>query len=339
MAPTDMAPMATRKAIKDIMKFWLAMGCDGYRVDMAGSLVKGDDENATENIKLWQDLSGFMKDEFPEAVMVSEWGEPKKSISGGFHMDFLLHFNSECYNAMFRCEESFFSKRGKGNVKIFAEEFKDIYASTNGKGLVCIPSGNHDMIRLARGRDEEELKICFAFLLSMPGAPYIYYGDEIGMRYVEGLTSVEGGFSRTGSRSPMQWDSSVNSGFSTARPGQLYISIDEDKDRTTVEKQSKDENSLLNEIKQLIAIRKEYPALQSFGEFEFVYAKEDQYPCVYKRKSGEQEIIIALNPKDRKESCAFNKKVSEVIYSVGGAAAIKAGKLRLPPCSATFFLV
>ena len=55
---------------------------------------------------------------------------------------------------------------------------------------------------------------------------HIYYGDEIGMRYVEGLTSVEGGYSRTGSRSPMQWDDGVNAGFSTASAQKLYIQQD-----------------------------------------------------------------------------------------------------------------
>ena len=74
--PTDPAPMATRAAIKDIMKFWLDMGCDGFRVDMAGSLVKCDPEYK-ETIKLWQDINGYLKSYYPEAVMVSEWGEPK----------------------------------------------------------------------------------------------------------------------------------------------------------------------------------------------------------------------------------------------------------------------
>ena len=82
------------------------------------------------------------------------------------------------------------------------------------------------MDRLARGLHGDELKVAFAFLLSMPGAPFIYYGDEIGMRYVEGLTSVEGGYSRTGSRSPMQWDDGVNAGFSTASAQKLYIQQD-----------------------------------------------------------------------------------------------------------------
>lgn len=74
------------------------------------------------------------------------------------------------------------------------------------------------MDRLARSLSPEEMKIAFAFLLSMPGAPFIYYGDEIGLRYVEGLTSVEGGYGRTGSRSPMQWDKTPNAGFPPLPP-------------------------------------------------------------------------------------------------------------------------
>lgn len=337
MAPDAPAPLKTREAIKDVMRFWLDIGCDGFRVDMAGSLIKGDDGNCTENIKLWQDFSAFLKEEYPEAALVSEWGDPKKSIAGGFHMDFLLHFNTEGYNSLFRCDEPFFSKEGRGDIEIFASEYKSIYESAGSKGLICIPSGNHDMTRLAKGKDMEELKLCFAFLLSMPGAPYIYYGDEIGMRYIEGLKSVEGGYGRTGSRSPMQWDSSVNAGFSSSKPEKLYIRIDEDADRPTVEKQLKDENSLLNEVKRLCAIRKEYEALQNYADFEFLHAEKNSYPLIYLRRSREQKIIIAINPSGRSVSCPLDIEVPELIYSIGGPAEIKDGMLKMNPCSAAFY--
>lgn len=202
-------PQATLEAMKDVMRFWLTMGCDGFRVDMAGSLVKNDPDSKG-TIKLWQNVREFLNAEFPKAAMVSEWGEPDKSILGGFHMDFLLHFGPSHYNDLFRCEEPFFSSRGKGDVSVFVEKYIENYKKADKKGLICIPSGNHDMDRLARLLHGDELKIAFAFLLSMPGAPFIYYGDEIGMRYVEGLDSVEGGYGRTGSRSPMQWDQGVN---------------------------------------------------------------------------------------------------------------------------------
>ena len=177
----DEGPQATLAAMEDVMRFWLNMGCDGFRVDMAGSLVKNDQEGKG-TIRLWQQVRKFLDAEFPDAAMVSEWGEPDKSLQGGFHMDFLLHFGPSHYNDLFRCDEPFFSKRGKGDISEFVETYKTNYNKTAQKGLICIPSGNHDMDRLARRLQGDELKIAFAFLLSMPGAPFIYYGDEIGMQ-------------------------------------------------------------------------------------------------------------------------------------------------------------
>ena len=113
------------------------------------------------------------------------------------------------------------------------------------------------------------MKIAFAFLLTMPGAPFIYYGDEIGMRYVEGLTSVEGGYNRTGSRSPMQWDDSLNAGFSTAAPDKLYIPQDSAKDRPNAAAQMNDSDSLFSEVKRLIAFRQSHAALRNDGEIAF----------------------------------------------------------------------
>lgn len=63
------------------MRFWLKAGCDGFRVDMAGSLVKHDEEGKG-TIALWQDIRQFLDKEFPKAAMVSEWGEPDKSLVG-----------------------------------------------------------------------------------------------------------------------------------------------------------------------------------------------------------------------------------------------------------------
>ena len=214
-------PQGTIAAMTDVMRFWLKMGCDGFRVDMAGSLVKGD-VDCKGTIKVWHQIRRFLDGEFPEAAMISEWGEPDKSIEGGFHMDFLLHFGPSRYNDLFRCEKPFFG--GEGDVSEFVAKYMDNYEKSAGRGLICIPSGNHDMDRLARSVKGQRLKLAFAFLLTMPGAPFIYYGDEIGMRYVEGLTSVEGGYGRTGSRSPMQWDDSVNCGFGTSAPDKLYHS-------------------------------------------------------------------------------------------------------------------
>ena len=114
--------LATRQAMKDVMSFWLGLGCDGFRVDMASSLIKGD-VNGKANIALWQEIRAFLDETFPEAAMVSEWGQPDQSLKGGFHMDFLLHFGPSRYLDLFRTEHPYFSRAGKGNIKAFVETY------------------------------------------------------------------------------------------------------------------------------------------------------------------------------------------------------------------------
>ena len=334
----DDGPRATLEELKNIMRFWLGMGCDGFRVDMAGSLVKHDEESKG-TIALWQNVREFLNREFPNAAMVSEWGEPDKSLQGGFHMDFLLHFGPSHYNDLFRNENPFFASDGKGDISEFVAKYLENYEKSERKGLICIPSGNHDMDRLARHIKGDNLKIAFAFLLSMPGAPFIYYGDEIGMNYVEGLTSVEGGYGRTGSRSPMQWDSTTNAGFSSAPTEKLYIALDPNSDRPTVEAQYADKNSLFNEVRKLITIRQSHPALQSRGEIEFVYAEKNTYPFAYLRSSDNEKILIAVNPSDKFASFDYDQAPKSVLYSFGGETTVSDGKYILAPQSAGFFVI
>ncbi|MBQ8683023.1 MAG: glycosylase [Clostridia bacterium] len=325
--------LATREELLQIIRFWLGLGCDGFRVDMAGSLVKNDD-GQVETIRLWQDLLARVREEYPEAAFVSEWGEPDKALLAGYDMDFLLHFGPSHYNDLFREDNLYFSGEGKGDLRAFFDLYLHNLALTEGKGLICIPSGNHDMTRIAHHLDDKRLRLAYAFLMSMPGVPFIYYGDEIGMRYLEGITSVEGGYERTGARSPMQWDSGVNSGFSAAPPDRLYIPLDPDTDRPNVAAQLVDEGSLLNELKGLIALRKETPALQESAAFIPVCI--DGYPLVYKRCDGEKTVLVVINPADREATCAFEGTLGNVLYCYGETPAAENGVLTVPACSAAY---
>lgn len=331
-------PRATLEAMKDVMRFWLGMGCDGFRVDMAGSLVKND-EDGKGNIALWQNVRAFLDAEYPEAVLVSEWGEPDKSLLGGFHMDFLLHFGPSHYPELFRTDKPYFSAKADGDISEFVNKYKENYAKTDGKGLICIPSGNHDMNRMALTLDETEMKLAFAFLLSMPGAPFIYYGDEIGMRYVKGLTSVEGGYGRTGSRSPMQWNSGINAGFGNSAPDKLYIPLDPDPNRPTVEKSIADENSLYHEVKKLISLRKAHPALESKGKIDFICAEKNAYPLAYTREADGEKILAVINPSARPAEFECGLIAKEVLYSFGGKAEADGKKIRIPAQSAVFMKI
>lgn len=325
-------PVATREALKDIMRFWLQAGCDGFRVDMAGSLVKNDPEQKG-TIALWQNIRAFLDEEFPAAAMVSEWGEPDKSLIGGFHMDFLLHFGPSHYNDLFRCEHPYFGKDGKGTAEEFVHTYQENYKKTGGKGLICIPSGNHDMGRLSQTLDTDEQKLAFAFLLSMPGAPFIYYGDEIGMRYLEGITSVEGGYGRTGSRSPMQWNKGLNAGFSSASADKLYVPLDQAADRPDAESQMADPASLRSEIKRLIALRQAHSSLQSRGTIAFISAG---HPLIYTRKTDDEQITVVINPDT--DSKSISGLSGTILHTVGNNAKTNGNSLVIDGCTAAFLL-
>ncbi len=328
--------LATREALKDVMRFWLAKGCDGFRVDMAGSLVKNDEEGKG-TIALWQDIRSFLDVEYPSAAMVSEWGDPCQSLAGGFHMDFLLQFGESHYTDLFRSETPFFE--GKGDASAFVANYKDSYERSLRKGLICIPSGNHDIDRLARHIHGDNRKLAFAFLLSMPGAPYIYYGDEIGMEYVEGLPSVEGGYDRTGSRSPMQWDASKNAGFSSAEKEKLYIPLDSNPARPTVEAQLKDKDSLLNEVKKLISIRQTHKALQSLGDIEFVSDGARGKCLAYIRSWENERILVIINPNDCSQTIQIAGNIEEQVYAFNCKPVLTENSVSVDKNSAVFLKV
>ena len=326
--------LATRQAMKDVMAFWLERGCDGFRVDMAGSLVKNDPDQE-ETIKLWQDMRAFLDERFPDAVLVSEWGEPDKTLRAGFHMDFLLQFGTSHYLDLMRCEHPFFSREGQGDASRFVATYRANMERTAGRGLMCIPSGNHDMQRLRRYLDPEEMKIYFAFMLSMPGAPFVYYGDEIGMRQLD-VVSVEGGYERTGARSPMQWGTGANMGFSSAPAERLYVRQDDAADAPTVAAQMDDEDSLLNEVRRLIAVRRATPALAAPSPIEFLYCEQGAYPLVYVRGEGEGRILVALNPAGRVASCPCAETFQRLVHVIGDAPELSDGTLTMPAASAAF---
>lgn len=306
---------ASRQAMIDVMNFWLSAGCDGFRVDMASSLIKNDPGWKAAS-KLWKGVRRWLDRHWPQAALIAEWSSPADAINAGFHMDFMLHMNDIAYNYLFRQEternlfwnsgdHSFFDHKGLGDITAFLDPYMRHLAATAGKGYISIPTGCHDLSRIRLRRTPKEVEIIFAFILTMPGVPFIYYGDEIGMRQIEGLTSKEGGFCRTGARTPMQWTRDRNAGFSSAPAKRLYLPIDTRKDAPCVQTQLNNPRSLLNTVKRLIALRKSTDALGSDGIFEPLFAHKRKYPFVYLRRSNNEAFIIALNPSDAPQSAAF----------------------------------
>ena len=292
--------LATREAVKDVMRFWLDRGCDGYRVDMADSLVKNDDERKSATSAIWREIRGMLDEEYPQAALVSEWSNPVLALhQAGFHMDFYLdhHFNG--YNTLLRDYEteggdhSYFRKDSGGDIRRFLQDYLPKYRQTRDRGYISMFTGNHDTFRPARTLSAEELKLAYAFILTMPGVPFIYYGDEIGMRYLD-LRTKEGGYQRTGSRTPMQWDRGKNMGFSEAPGEKLYLPLDPDPDAPCAAEQTEEEDSLLSETRRITALRRRHEDLQADAEFAVIRAEADP-PFVYRRGG----LLLALNPSSK----------------------------------------
>jgi maltose alpha-D-glucosyltransferase/alpha-amylase len=310
-------PRANRAALTEIMAHWLGYSVAGFRVDLASTLVK-DDPGLRETAGLWREIRAWLDAAFPDAVLMSEWNSPAVAVPAGFHADFYLAVGAE-HRSLFdngsaMARESsagpdtgvnagraapgacYFSAEGTGSAERFLSAWRSDVAAVGDSGLIAMFSSDHDFARPVCGdRSADQAGPVFAFLLTWPTLPGIHCGDEIGMRFVPGLPDTEGseiwpGWNRAGSRTPMQWDDGPNAGFSAAPAGSLYLPIDPDPGRPTVAAQRAVEQSLLHQVRRLIMLRKQVPALRTGGPVQVLNAG---YPLVYLR---EGTVLVVINP-------------------------------------------
>jgi maltose alpha-D-glucosyltransferase/alpha-amylase len=291
-------PRKNRQALRDILDFWLKTGVAGFRVDMAASLIK-DDAGKAETAKLWRELRDWLDTAHPQAALFSEWAQPAVAVPSGFHADFFLHFgNSQAFRSLFhngmvyddtwRPRPSFFDAAGAGTITEFLAEWATATSVISDSGHIVLPTANHDFPRLVAGtRTPDQARAAMVFVLTWPTLPAIYYGDELGMQYQPGLPDHEGsvlgpGNNRAGSRTPMQWD--------REDPEVTYLPPDPSPERPNVADAQQDPASLLNLVRELLALRKAHPELGSGGSVEIL---NPGYPFVYRR--GER-YTVAVNP-------------------------------------------
>lgn len=252
-------PKAVRQELKDIIAFWYGKGVDGFRVDMANSLVKND-KDKKEIMNLWREIREWSDKNYPDHVLMAEWGSPKYCLAAGYNIDMDLNSTKAHNRRMYFDRKhqadggSYFSLDGGqpsvkdlyGNawpedkidskttaaemLKEYYDYFTDCLESTETMGYFATITGNHDHLRINMGarNTPDQLKVMLTWVLTMP-MPILYYGDEIGMRSLVDLPNVEGanhnGKERSGARTPMQWTSGETAGFSTCSPDKLYLPV------------------------------------------------------------------------------------------------------------------
>jgi glycosidase len=312
--PTDApGPKANRDALGQIMAYWLDRGVAGFRVDMAYSLVK-DDPDFSATVALWADLRARVQARYPDAVLLPENHyrlAPGMGVRAGFDADFFLVIE-QAHSLLFNnggagtlptlpehsaCYFDATAPDPAATLGAFLRKWDEHQAASGGRRLVVLPTADHDFSRLATApRTAAELGAAFAFLLTWGSIPSIYYGDEIGMRYLTGLPDHEGSrwsprFNRAGCRTPMQWDPALpNAGFSTAPAERLYLPQDPDPDRPAVAAQHRDPASTLNRVRRLLQLRRATPELRTAATTTVLAAG---YPLVYAR--GDRHLVV-VNP-------------------------------------------
>ena len=320
--------------MKNVQRFWLDQGADGFRIDMAGSIIREDPDHTAID-RFWRECRRevWEADGRTDVFTVAEWSWPKSALKGdGLHADFLHWIPS--YQTLFRAPEgkSFFNRKGQGDISAFLKDYLDHYTHTLGKGPVCIPLGNHDLPRINDGNaTPEELELVHAFLLSMPGMPFLYAGDEIGMRQLPELNPApEGSYgSRSGARTPIQWSADApNLGFSTAPAAQLWAPHDPAPNAPTVAAAEADPHSLIHRIRALITVRHSEPALRASAPFTLIHATPHAYPLIFARGEGTGAVMILLNPACRmvEGSCALPVALASRVI---GSRVIGSGEVSL----------
>lgn len=297
---------ATMDEMIDVMRFWLKLGCDGFRVDMADSLVK-DDPGKEATSALWRRAQAMLAQEFPEAVMVAEWSDPMRSLcQAEFQGDFYL--NRGGYQSLMRDGiHTYFHRRAGGELSRFLNEYMSRYLATRDAGYICMITGNHDTRRAAMELDTEELKMAYSLIFTLPGVPFLYAGDEIGMRHLQ-LESKEGGYARTGDRTPIQWEQGPQYGFST-NP-EMYLPQDDAPDAPTVADQEAQADSLLQYVRRLLMLRRSEPELGADAVFEPLWQGAHGYPFVYRRGG----LMLALNAAGASRSIPFTPKAPLFVH-------------------------
>lgn len=303
-----------RKAMLDVVRFWLDRGVDGFRLDVFNMYFKDDqfrdnprkfglrafdrqehiyDCDRPEMIPLLRELRGILNS-YPERYMVGETFIDTREKIIRYTGEDKLH---AAFNFAFMWSPFDPSKLARAIL-----DWEALHAE---HGLwPNYVMGNHDASRMAtrhtKNEEDARLKVLMALLLTVRGTPFLYYGEEIGMRDVffkrsEILDPPGKKYwpfykGRDGCRSPMQWDDSAYAGFSSIKP---WLPVHPNYRTRNVEAQKADPNSMLNFTRDLIKLRRGKSALVR-GDYTLLTEKPTN-TLVYLRETAEQRVLVALN--------------------------------------------
>lgn len=244
---------AVRQEMERLADLWLARGVDGFRLDATRHLIEdGPDQqqvDTPETHAFLKELAAHVRAKYPQAVLVGEnWTEtPIIAAYYGGGTELPMSFDFPLAKAIVQG-----AKDGQaGGIAAKLDEIAHLYP----KSAIDPPFlTNHDMIRVATemGGDLGKEKSAAAVLLTLPGAPFLYYGEELGLANGPGTADEQ-------KRTPMPWDGTEIAGFTTGKPWEGFAT---GKEKTNVAAETSDPQSLLSHYRFLIRARHNSVALR-----------------------------------------------------------------------------
>ncbi|ATB33521.1 maltose alpha-D-glucosyltransferase [Melittangium boletus] len=310
-----------QEAMLDVMRFWLNMGVDGFRCDAVPYLFEREGtncENLAETHAFLKKLRKTIDAEYPDKMLLAEanqWPADVRVYFGDgdeFNMGFHFPVMPRLFMAVRRedrtpiveilqqtpdipesCQWAIFLRNhDELTLEMVTDEDRDyMYREYANDPRMRINLGIRRRLAPLMDNGRRRIELMHSLLFTLPGTPVMYYGDEIGM----GDNIYLG--DRNGVRTPMQWTSDRNAGFSRADGARLYAPVIGDPvygyQSINVEAQERTRSSLLSWVKRLIRVRQRYPAF-AMGKLRWLNP-DNRKVLAFMREYEGQSILIVCN--------------------------------------------
>lgn len=264
-------------AIKEISDFWInEQGVDGFRMEGAGALIEEGDAIMFSNANLiwWRDYFSFVRNLDPSFLLIGD--VPGLTTIAAPYADDRLDF---CYE--YELSSSIFNGIKNQSPSAIREKMIDVINRYPNSQYGVFLTNQFQNRTIDILEDIEKSKLAASILLTLPGVPFVYYGEEIGLSGAGMAEEI---------RRPMQWNGGLNAGFSSGNP---WFMINPDYSKVNVDQQNNETNSLLNHYKRLIKMRRKSQGL-SKGSFEPVKSNDPRI-FSYFRISNSDIILVIHN--------------------------------------------
>ena len=314
---------AVTNELLDAARFWLELGVDGFRVDAVPYLVEREGtncENLPETHEILKRIRRLVDNEYPGRVLLAEanqWPEDVVEYFGTdadpeFHMCFNFPVMPRLFMSLKREDTSsireimgrlpaipsfgqwgtFLRNHDELTLEMVSDDERAfMYAAYAPDTRMKINVGIRRRLASLLDNDRRKVELLTTVLLALPGSPFLYYGDEIGMG--DDLSQAD----RNGVRTPMQWNASTSGGFSTAAPADCFFPPIQDPvygfQRVNVNSQEQDPSSLLKWHSRQLELRRRHPTF-AHGDLTFI---DTNNPAIlaFTRRTEDETLLIVSN--------------------------------------------